>query len=423
MPAKSPAKKIRTIRDLSPDAVNANRGTDRGRSLLDTSLEKYGAGRSVLVDRRGVLIAGNKTVERAAESGLKDVIVVQSDGQKLVVVQRIDLDMQRDTRARELAIADNRTNELGLDWDPEVLASLISKHGVETALFFTERELRQLMSGIPNTALDLVPEPEIGRAAELQRKWQVRRGDIWEIGNHRLLCGDSTNASDVAGLIDNERAAAAITDPPYSVNYQNLRRKPHAPTRREMGDAYKDPPAEEVLKFIELIPSDVLVMSYPVNKHFHLLSDMTREWDLLYDCVWVKHHFAFIIGRHYQPQHEPVLVFRRKGGKGVFNVPTNQSTIFEFDKPARNPDHPTIKPVELYEVLVQNHSNRNDIIYEPFSGSGTTIAACEITNRRAYAMETEPTYCAVTLERLASMGLKPHRLKQYRPTSKSKKRR
>ena len=418
--SKTRVKKITSIRDLSPDRLNANQGTNRGREMLDSSLQTYGAGRSVLVDRRGVLIAGNKTVERAAEVGFsQEIILVPTDGRKLVVVQRTDLDMESDPAARELAIADNRTNEVGLKWDPEVLAEL----GIERLGFFSEKELRQMLAGLDGLMGDDDSVPPINRAAELQRKWKVVLGDIWQIGNHRLLCGDSTCAEDVQSLMGETKAIAAITDPPYSVNYQNLRRKPGAPTRKEQGDVYKDPPAEEVLKFIEVLPTDVLVMSYPVNKHFHLLSDVTREWDLLYDCVWVKQHFAFIIGRHYQPQHEPVLVFRRKGGVSVFNVPNNQSTVFEFDKPAKSPEHPTIKPLELYELLVQNHSNKSDLIFEPFAGSGTTVAACERTGRIARALEREPTFCAVTLERMAALGVKSKRIGRVkRAPSKLRKR-
>lgn len=139
---KKPPKKLRTVADLAPDPHNANKHTERGLGMLDKSLERYGAGRSILVDRRGVVIAGNATLERAAEKGFP-VKVVESDGRALVVVQRTDLDI-RDKAARELAIADNRVAQVGLDWDAEQLRALLAD-GVDVSEFFRDGELEDLL--------------------------------------------------------------------------------------------------------------------------------------------------------------------------------------------------------------------------------------------------------------------------------------
>ena len=195
-------------------------------------------------------------------------------------------------------------------------------------------------------------------------------------------------------------AEVCITDPPYSVDYENLSRERGRETKKEAGEKYKDQSAENILKFISLIPSDTLVMSYLFNKQFHPLADLTRDWDLLYECIWLKSHFAYIQGRNYQPKHEPILIFRRKKhDKTIFNVPANASTVFEFDKPAKNPDHPTSKPVELYMKLVEYQSNAGGIVYEPFSGSGTTMIACENLGRKCRGCEIDPGYVAVILQR------------------------
>jgi hypothetical protein len=140
---------IRSIADLTSDDHNANRGTKRGLEVLETSLEKFGAGRSILVDRNGKIIAGNKSAEAAAEKGFP-VRVVQTNGHELVVVQRTDLDMDTDPRARELGIADNRTAELGLDWDPKELGELMEM-GVDMTSFFFEDELRDIVLQDPTT--------------------------------------------------------------------------------------------------------------------------------------------------------------------------------------------------------------------------------------------------------------------------------
>lgn len=144
-------KKIKGLRDLVPDDKNANRGTERGREMIAESLRKYGAGRSVLVDRRGKLIAGNKTVENAAASGVEGVIVVETDGSQLVVVQRTDLDMDADPKAREMAVADNRAAEVNLDWDEEMLAQL-RDDGCELEEFFSGEEMGEILSKLEEAA-------------------------------------------------------------------------------------------------------------------------------------------------------------------------------------------------------------------------------------------------------------------------------
>jgi DNA modification methylase len=140
-------------------------------------------------------------------------------------------------------------------------------------------------------------------------------------------------------------------------------------------------------------------MTYAFNKHFQELAAATQKWDLLYECIWVKQHFAFIIGRRFQPQHEPILIFRRQGGQGTFNVPPSQSTVFKHDKASANEDHPTSRPIALWNNLVAFHSDPKDIVYEPFSGGGTSFIACEQLERRCIGLEIQPQYCQVTLDR------------------------
>src|SRR5208337_4782639 len=199
--------KINSISDLKPDPKNANKGTDRGRKLLAESLEKYGAGRSILCDKEGRVIAGNKTLKAAGE---RKVRVVETQGDELVVVQRTDLDLNS-KKARELAIADNRVAEIDLEWNPEVLKDL----DVDLSQFWNEAELRKL---VPQPELE-APEPQIDRAAELQQKWETKRGQIWEIGKHRLMCGDCTLQEDVEFALNGHTPFLCVTDPPYGVSY------------------------------------------------------------------------------------------------------------------------------------------------------------------------------------------------------------
>jgi hypothetical protein len=208
-----------TVRTVSIDALildekNANKGTKRGRDLLADSLDTFGAGRSVLVDCKNRVIAGNKTVEAARAAGLRSIAVIETDGSSLVAVQRGDLDLTRDKKARELAIADNRVGELDLEWNSEVLASL----DADLSQFWRENELSALLKGFRDDDIG-APEPKLDQAAELQKKWKTKLGQVWQIGKHRLMCGDSSDASDVSALMNGKSARLCATDPPYLVSY------------------------------------------------------------------------------------------------------------------------------------------------------------------------------------------------------------
>ena len=197
------------LKDLTPDSRNANKGTPRGNQMIEDSLRQYGAGRSILLDKHGRIIAGNKTAENAGSIGLDDVIVVQTDGTKLVAVQRTDLDLN-DPRARQLAIADNRASEVSLDWDVEALKGL-ALDGVDLAPFFTADELESFWPQNPLQGdEDEVPPVPVEPKSKL--------GDLYLLGNHRLLCGDSTKREDVERLMAGEKADMVFTDPPYGIS-------------------------------------------------------------------------------------------------------------------------------------------------------------------------------------------------------------
>src|SRR3954471_13085888 len=209
------AKTIKKLADLIPDDKNANRGTERGAALLENSLRDYGAGRSILLDKRGKIIAGNKTVEQAGSIGLDDVIVVRTDGTKLVAVQRMDLDLDKDSRAKALAIADNRVGQVSLEWDPQALAELGQE--IDLSKFWSDEELNTLLSRVGSDTAE-IPEAQIERADELRELWQTARGQLWEIpaekarsGVHRLLCGDGTSRADISRLMGDVRARMAFT--------------------------------------------------------------------------------------------------------------------------------------------------------------------------------------------------------------------
>ena len=198
-------KKINTLDDLTPDAENFNRHTEFGQKLLEDSLRKFGAGRSILVDKDGNIIAGNSTTETAAAIGMEDVIVVPTDGKKLVVVQRTDLSLDS-PEGRELALADNMTALKGIDLD---LAKVQETLGDDLAKAWG-MEIPEVQKQAQEDDFD--PDKPVETVC--------KKGDIWKLGSHRLMCGDSTDAGDVALLMDGEMADLWLTDPPYNVNYE-----------------------------------------------------------------------------------------------------------------------------------------------------------------------------------------------------------
>ena len=398
---------LKLLKDLSPDNCNANRGTDRGRSMLGSSLKKYGAGRSILIDKHGTIIAGNKTVETAQKAGLKDLLVVQTDGTKIIAVQRTDLDMRTDKRARELAIADNRVAEIDLDWNDEVLREV----DVDLSQFWNDAELRKLIG----QEYEEAPEPQMDRAAELQQKWGTARGQIWEIGKHRVMCGDSTSSNDMTLLMGRDRAECMWTDPPYGVSY--VGKTKNKLTIQNDGAAGLE---QFLLKAFSSANAHALADGAAVYVA-HPAGVLQREfteafvgsgWHIHQTLVWVKD--SMVMGHSdYHYRHEPILFGyklgkgrRGRGGAGWYGD-NSQTSIFEVPRPKASEEHPTMKPPALVGLMIGNSCPKGGLVFDPFLGSGTTAVAAEQTGRVARCCEIDPGYVAVALERLADMGLKP----------------
>ena len=204
-----------TYDGITPDLKNANKGTERGRYMVEASLRETGAGRSILLDRDGRIIAGNKTFEAASDIGLP-VRVVETDGRELVAVKRTDLDLSDDTgTARKLAYYDNRASEIGLEWSPEQLLADIGA-GLDLSAMFRQDELDELLADLtPKTEGDTAPQ--VDRAEELRRQWGTAAGQLWQLGEHRLIVGDCTDAATVARVMGGDSAELVWTDPPYGV--------------------------------------------------------------------------------------------------------------------------------------------------------------------------------------------------------------
>jgi len=409
---------ISNIQDLKLDKKNANRGTSRGAEMLDRSLADYGAGRSVLVDRQGNIIAGNKTVEAARRAGYKRVMVVPNDGKTLVAVQRTDLDLNS-KKARELAIADNRIGEINLDWDPAMI--LAAAEAADISAMFSANELADI-TGLMREP-EVAPAPQIDKADELSKKWGVKPGQLWKIGQHRLLCGSSLDTKNVARLMNGQKAQLCATDPPYLVGYdaknhpQNFKQNNK---NKEWHGQYADKPLDEPLApfyegflklALEVCVEDAGFYVWHASQRQVEVSQAMEAAGLLVhqQIIWSKNK-AVLTHCYYMWGHEPCFFGWKKKHKPKRNSGDFPSTVWEVDVPVlpgKESRHPTEKPIALFTTPMKMHTRKGDLCYEPFSGSGTCMAAAQTMGRRCYAIELSPGFVGVALERMADMGLRP----------------
>jgi len=388
------------IADLTPDTKNANKGTKRGNKAVQESLKRFGAGRSILVDRNGKIIAGNKTAANAAQAGLSDVIVVETDGTKIVAVKRTDLDLN-DAKAKELALADNRTAELGLVWDPNVLAEFAAAKDMDLSPFFTDAELRNILPPVVNEDED----------AEVEAPTEPisKPGDLYLLGEHRLLCGDSTNATDVDRLLNGATPHLMVTDPPYGVEYDPTWRDGKGgfstASVRQRGAVANDDQADWRGAW-SLFPGDVCYIWHGAL-HSALVAQSLIDcgFNIRSQIIWSKQQGVFSRG-DYHWQHEPCWYAVKNGRTGHWAGDRKQATVWDVQSlnPTGNRNeervgHGTQKPVECMRRPILNNSQRGEIIYDPFLGSGSTLIAAESEGRICYGMELEPRYCDMIVKR------------------------
>jgi len=384
--------------DLKPDPQNANRGTDRGRTALAESLRAYGAGRAVLIDRKGRIIAGNKTVEQAKALGIP-LRVVKTDGRHLIAVQRDDLDLAVDPRAKALAIADNRVGELDLEWDVDMLKQLRAD-GLDLSAFWTEQEFDALFGDTTDGLTDENAAVEPGPT-------DIVRGELVVLGRHRLLCGDATSAGDVAYLLSGATPVLMTTDPPYGVSYDPAWRHRVNPTQRTAVGRVANDDRSDWTAAWQLFPGAIAYVWHAALKAPTVAADLeTAGFTIRSQIIWQKQHFALSRG-DYHWAHEPAWYGVR--GKGHWRGDRRQTTIWEVanlnpmggSRVADNAvtGHGTQKPVRLFEIPMLNHTISGEQVYDPFSGSGTAIIAAEKLGRACFAMEIDPKYVQAAASR------------------------
>ncbi len=379
---------------VTPDPQNARLHTPRNIGVIEDSMQTDGAGRSILVDQDGVTIAGAGAWEAATQVGIKRAAVIETDGDTLVVVKRTVTPEQR----LRLALADNRATELST-WDAERLRDLHAQAPELLKDLWTEQELVRVFARIRDEPQPGQTDPD---AVPDERPTTIQRGDLFALGDHRVLCGDSTNATDVARALDESRPLLMVTDPPYGVDYDPAWRaragvnlNPH-----KLGTVTNDDRADWTDAW-RLFPGDIAYVWHAGLKASIVQTSLEQAGFVSRaQIIWAKDRLALSRG-DYHWQHEPCWYAVRDGAPGHRTADRTQSTVWTI--PARDDGghgHGTQKPVECMRRPMQNHVASD--VYDPFGGSGTTLIAAEQLGRRCVAIEIEPRYVQVMLDRWAA---------------------
>ena len=384
------AVESRGIETLSPYEQNARKHSKAQIQQLAASVQEWGWTIPILIDEEGLIIAGHGRLEAARLLGLKEVPCMTARG-------------WTKAQKRAYVIADNQLT-LAADWNDEVLQSelrsLVEEGFATELLGFEERDL--------DAILDLEPDKGNDADAEelLEEEAVSQEGDVWVCGEHRVRCGDSTNAEHVQDLLRGEVPFIMVTDPPYGVNYDPAWRSKAAEeghlayAARRVGKVRNDDRADwqEAYELFEGAVAYVWCPSGNLNPVFAATLE-AAGFELRTSIVWSKPHFP--IGRsHYHQRHETCWYAVRKGQSAKWIGGRKQTTIWDVTLD-QNVDggHSTQKPVECMARPIRNHGVKGDVVYDPFLGSGTTLIACEDTGRRCRGMELEPRYVDVIVRR------------------------
>lgn len=383
----------RPVEGLIPYARNARTHSEDQVAQIAASIGEFGFVNPILVGPDGVIIAGHGRLMAARRLGMKEVPVIA-------------LGHLTEAQRRALVIADNRI-ALNAGWDEELLKlELADLAGLDfniDLLGFSDEELNALLEEAVPEGQGLTDEDE---TPEAQEKAVSQAGDVWVLGNHRIMCGSSTDAMNVAVLLDGVKPHLMVTDPPYGVNYDANWRSSLDAWNRATGNVRNDDKADW-RDVYSLFPGDVAYV-WHAGLHCDVVAQGLREcgFQLRSQIVWVKPHFVLSRG-HYHLQHESCFYAVRSSGHWTGD--RKQSTVWHianrtFQGGEAKPEdsrtgHGTQKPVECMRRPIENNSSPGQVVYEPFSGSGTTIIAAEQTGRHCYAMEIEPLYVDMAVRR------------------------
>ena len=371
---------------LIPYARNSRTHSDAQVAQIAASIKEFGFTNPVLIDGGGGIIAGHGRVLAARKLGLTDVPCIR-------------LDHLTDAQKRAYVIADNRL-ALNSGWDTEMLKvefADLQELGFDLELTgFDLDEIKELLAPVGTEGLtdpdDAPPPPENPRTVP---------GDIWVMGKHRLLCGDSTSVSDLEKLTEGQLVDMWLTDPPYNVAYEGGTKEKLTIKNDEMGDDQFRQFLRDAYTAADMVmkPGAVFYIWHADSEGYNFRgAARDAGWTVRQCLIWKKS--SLVMGRQdYHWKHEPCLYGWKEGASHLWAADRKQTTILEFEKPTRNGEHPTMKPVALFEYQLLNNTKGGDQVLDSFGGSGTTLIAAEKNGRVARIMELDPKYCDVIVKR------------------------
>jgi DNA modification methylase len=375
----------RRLDSLQLDPDNAREHDKANIDAIKASLEKFGQRKPIVV-ADGVVIAGNGTMEAAQALGWEEIDTVSAD----------DLD---ETERRAYAIADNRTAELA-KWNEAKLAEALSSvtedgDAMGEATGFDHQAIVDLVEQHLAEPKEIV-EDEV---PEVQEETVTKPGDLWVLGDHRVLCGDSTLGSDFQALMAGARSDLLLTDPPYNVAYEGGTGLTIQNDDMADGDFRKFLTTMFGHAFAAMKPGAAFYVWHADIQAYNFYGSIQDHGEKIRQClIWAKS--SLVLGRKdYQTQHEPCLYGWKGGASHSWYSDRKQTTLLSFAKPSRNAEHPTMKPVEMIAYQMGNSTGPQGLILDPFLGSGTTLIAAEQLGRKCYGMELSPAYCDVIVRR------------------------
>lgn len=365
------------------------------------SIKEFGWRQPIVVDKDNVIIAGHTRLLAAQSLGLKKVPVhVASD--------------LSEAKIKAYRIADNRV-AAEAEWDYDLLKLEIDDLGgmdIDLSLLgFDPEELEGFL--VDPDEIDALPSEEDNDIPD-EVEAVCQPGDTWQLGEHRLCCGDATDLRFYEAVLGKQQVDMVLTDPPYNVNYQGKSEKGLTIKNDNMKDGdFHNFIADVYVNLFACMREGAPIYVFHADSEGHHFRQGMRSAGLkLSEClVWKKNRL--VLGRHdYQWQHEPILYGWKEGAAHPWYADRSQTTVLEFDRPAKSSDHPTMKPVELLTYLLGNSSKKGDLVWDSFLGSGSTLIACERTGRRCAGLEIDPHYCDVIIKRWEELtGKKAERVR------------
>lgn len=367
---------LKKLSDIRPYEKNP-RKNDEAVKYVAESISQFGFKVPIVIDKDGIIVAGHTRYKAAKKLNLKEVPCIVAD----------DLNEEQ---VKAFRLADNKVAEKA-EWDFELLADELGD------LF----DFDMTAFGFEDIAEEEPEATEDDFDAEPPAEPYVKLGDLYQLGNHRLLCGDSTVLGDVEKLMGEAQADMLLTDPPYNVDYEGKTKEKlkiqndkmdNDNFRQFLVDAFSN--ADAVMK-----PGAVFYIWHADSEGYNFRGACYDiDWKVRQCLIWSKN--SMVMGRQdYQWKHEPCLYGWKDGAGHLWASDRKQTTILNFERPTKNDLHPTMKPIALFDYQIKNNTKGGDIVLDLFSGSGTTIMACEQNGRRAYCMEFDPRYAQVIIER------------------------